>query len=65
LVASTTAYLVDRAGLPADAASVASETIVRMLISIVTTPTATNDFDDPTSVEHYAQRVLPPLLTAP
>ncbi|MGH9137140.1 MAG: TetR/AcrR family transcriptional regulator [Acidimicrobiales bacterium] len=61
-VDATRTYLTRRAALSARDSAIAAETIVRVLISIATTPTAAVDFDDPRALRAYAARVIPPLL---
>ena len=52
-----------RAALTPVGSRIAAEAIVRLIISILTSPLAAIDFDDTDAVHTFADRVIPPLLT--
>jgi hypothetical protein len=57
-------FLIDRHRLPPVRARIAAETIVRLIVSILTTPSAATNFDDDGELRSFARHVIPPLVTA-
>lgn len=56
-------YLIDRRKIAGPDARFAAETIVRLIISILTTPDLATDFGNKEELRTYAYRVIPPLLS--
>lgn len=55
-------YLIDRREIAAPDARIAAETIVRLIISILTTPDLATNFGNKEELRTYAYRTIPPLV---
>ncbi|QBS45308.1 TetR/AcrR family transcriptional regulator [Nocardia sp. CS682] len=55
-------YLIEQRHLAPVHARIAAETIVRLIISILTTPSAAIDFGNDEELRSFAYRVIPPLV---
>ncbi|TDZ76383.1 TetR/AcrR family transcriptional regulator [Mycobacteroides salmoniphilum] len=55
-------FLYARADLSADHATIAAESIIRLILSIGIAPIALWDFDNPVNIHAYANQVIPALI---